>query len=154
MTRPISRRLVTRLLTALLIFGAVSSFGGAVLGIVFNGAGVPLEYLANSSFSSYAGPGLILGVVVGGTQLGAAIALLRSRPSALLLSAIAGFGMIIWVFVELAVILAYSFLQALYFALGTLELVLAFALLNIVPGMVSPARTPVRADRPSNSEPR
>jgi hypothetical protein len=49
-----------------------------------------------------------------------------------LLSAIAGFGMLIWIFVELAIIRRYSWLQAAYFALGVMELILVFALLGIV----------------------
>jgi hypothetical protein len=39
-----------------------------------------LEYLANSPLPSYAVPGVILGVLVGGTQLAAAIALLTKTP--------------------------------------------------------------------------
>ena len=91
MSLPLPFRVVTRLLAALTLFGALSAVAGAVLAIAANGAGVPLEYLANSPFSSYAVPGVILGVVVGGTQLAAAVALLRKQRSALLLSAIAGF---------------------------------------------------------------
>jgi hypothetical protein len=37
------------------------------------------------------------------------------------------------VFVELAIILAYSFLQTLYFGVGALELILVLILLGIVP---------------------
>ena len=125
---------VRGVLIALLIFGALSSFGGAVFAIAFNGAGVPREYLAGSPFDSFLVPGLILGVIVGGTQLGATMALLTRHRWSLLVSAIAGFGMIIWIFVELAIILAYSFLQTLYFGLGTLELILVLVLLGIVPG--------------------
>jgi hypothetical protein len=125
--------LVTGVLIVLLIFGALSSFAGAVMAIAFNGAGVPLEYLADSPFDSYLVPGLILGVLVGGTQLSAAVSLMSRHPWSLLISAIAGFGMIIWVFVELAVILAYSFLQTLYFGVGAVELILVLVLLGIVP---------------------
>ena len=82
-------------------------------------------------------PGLILGVIVGGTQLVAAIALLTRRHWALRMAAIAGFGMMMWIFVELAIILQYSFLQTLYFGLGGLELILVLVLLGIVPGIVA-----------------
>ncbi|MBV1778986.1 hypothetical protein KRR55_07665 [Paeniglutamicibacter sp. ABSL32-1] len=121
-------------LLVLLLFGSLSAFAGAVMAIVFKGAGVPLEYLQGSPFDSFMVPGIILGVVVGGTQ-GLAAALLRAHhPSSMLWSAVAGFGMIIWVFVELAIILEYSFLQAIYFGLGTLELVLVFFMLGIAKG--------------------
>jgi hypothetical protein len=132
MSRALPFPIVTRFLGALTLFGALSAAAGAVLAIAANGAGVPVEYLANSPFPSYAVPGVILGVVVGGTQLAAAIALLRKQRSALLLSAIAGFGMLIWIFAELAIIRQYSWLQTAYFALGTMELILVLALLGIV----------------------
>ncbi|MEA2761755.1 MAG: hypothetical protein QOD47_1039 [Gemmatimonadaceae bacterium] len=138
MSWPIPHRIVTRLLAALTLFGALSALAGAVLAIAANGAGVPLQYLANSPFPSYAVPGFILGVVVGGTQLAAAIALLRRQRIAPLLSAIAGFGMLIWIFVELAIIRQYSWLQSAYFALGVLELILVLALLGILPILVVP----------------
>ncbi len=137
MNLPVPNRIVSGVLIALLLFGAVSSFGGAVLAIAFDGAGVPKEWLANSPFTSYLVPGLILGVIVGGTQLVAAIALLTRRHWALRMAAIAGFGMMMWIFVELAIILQYSFLQTLYFGLGGLELILVLVLLGIVPGIVA-----------------
>jgi hypothetical protein len=137
---PLSNRIVVGTLATLAVFGALSALVGAVLAIAANGAGVPLEYLAHSPFSSYFVPGLILGVVVGGTQLAAASTLLAKRRTALLLSAVAGFGMLIWIFVELAIIRQFSWLQAAYFCLGGLEVVLVLALLGIVPALVPPLR--------------
>jgi hypothetical protein len=137
---PVSNRIVVRLLAVLAFFGALSSLAGAILAIAANGGGVPIEYLANSPFSSYVVPGLILGVVVGGTQLAAATALLASQRAALLLSAVAGFGMLIWIFVELAIIQQYSWLQSAYFILGGLELILVLALLGVSPALVVPLR--------------
>jgi hypothetical protein len=137
---PVSSLVVVRSLVALTLFGALSSIVGAVLGVAANGAGVPLEHLADSPFSSYVVPGLILGVVVGGTQLAAAIALLARHRLALLLSAVAGFGMLVWIFAELAIIRQYSWLQAAYFGLGTMELIIVFALLGILPALVVPLR--------------
>ncbi|TFD54574.1 hypothetical protein E3T55_03930 [Cryobacterium frigoriphilum] len=121
------------LLLGLLYFGAASAFGGGVLGVFANGAGVPLDYLAGSPFTSFLWPGLILGAVVGGTQLLAAVTLQRRRPLGPLSSVVAGFGMLIWIFVELAVMREYSVLQTLYFALGGLELLAVFGLLGLVP---------------------
>ncbi|NVN90115.1 MAG: hypothetical protein HXX11_05870 [Desulfuromonadales bacterium] len=133
---PISSRLVVQTLTVLLVFGALSAFVGSALAIAFNGAGIPQEYLATSPFTTYVVPGLILGLVVGGTQLAAAIALLTRQGSALLLSAVAGFGMLIWIFVELVMIKQYSWLQTAYFVLGGLELIFVLALLGIIPALV------------------
>ncbi len=135
---PLSSRLVALILAALSGFGALSSLVGAVLAVAANGGGVPIEQLAGSPFSSYVVPGLILGLVVGGTQLAAAMALLARRRAALMLSAVAGFGMLIWIFAELSIILQYSWLQAVYFGLGALELILVLALLGIAPAFVVP----------------
>jgi len=121
----------SRALVVLLFFGGLSALVGAGMAVVANGAGVPLEYLANSPFSSFLIPGLILGLVVGGTQLTAAISLLVKHRRAPLLSAIAGLGMLIWIFTELAIMGEYSPLQAAYSALGVVEVVLVLVLLGI-----------------------
>lgn len=68
-----------RVLVTLLLFGAVSALAG---GIGIAGSGVGAEYLARTSFPSLLIPGLILILVVGGTQLAAAV-LLLSEPSSL-----------------------------------------------------------------------
>ncbi|MEO8263029.1 MAG: hypothetical protein ABI566_10715 [Pseudolysinimonas sp.] len=121
-----------RALFWMLAFGALSALGGGVLGVAFNGAGVPLEYLQGTPFDSYIVPGLVLGLVIGGTQAAAAIAVGRRSRWALLLSSIAGAGMLIWIFVELAAINEYSPLQTAYFALGGAELATVFILLGIL----------------------
>jgi hypothetical protein len=137
---PAPARLVSRVLIGLLLFGAVSSFAGALLAFNAERVGVPLSFLAKTSLTSFVVPGLILGIIVGGTQLAAAGALLSRRFSALLWAAIAGFGMLIWIFVEIAIIETYSWLQSLYFGLGALELILVLALLGIAPALATPWR--------------
>ena len=76
-----------RALIALLLFGAVSALAG---GIGIAGFGVGAEYLARTPFPSLLIPGLILILVVGGTQLAAAVLLIGKREPALLLAAVAG----------------------------------------------------------------
>lgn len=145
MPLPIPNRLLVRALITLLGLGAVSALVGAIIAIAANGGGVPLEYLADSPFTSYLVPGLVLGVIVGGTQLAGALALIARRPSGVMLSAIAGFGMMIWIFVELAVIRQYAWLQTAYFVLGGLELVLALGMLGVAPTLLEPAEVPSAA---------
>lgn len=125
-------RAVRGSLIAMLVFGAVSAFAGAVLGVALNGAGVPLRYLDGSPFDSYVIPGLLLGVVVGGTQAVAVLALVRRHVLALLASTVAGVGMLVWIFVELAMMLEYSILQTLYFALGLGEVLGVLGLLGLL----------------------
>ena len=137
---PLSSHIVARTLLVFALFGALSAFTGAFIAIFLNGGGVPVAYLKNTPFTSYLVPGLILGVVVGGTQLAAAVALLTKQDTALLLSAFAGFGMLLWIFVELVMIQQYSWLQSAYFSLGGLELILVLVLLGIIPTFVTPLR--------------
>jgi len=124
-------RVFRRALLVLLFFGAVSSLAGGVLGVFMNGAGVPLAYLESTPFTSYLVPGLILAVVIGGTQMSAAVSTLKRADHSNALSAVAGFGMIIWIFVELALMSEYSWLQTVYFAVGVAELALVFGVLGI-----------------------
>ena len=138
MAAPASARFVSGILVALLLFGAVSSFAGAVLAFNAESVGVPLEFLAKTPLTSFVVPGLILGVVVGGSQLMAAIVLLTHHRTSLRWGTVAGFGMLIWIFVEIAIIETYSWLQSLYFGLGALELIFVLALLGIAPSLASP----------------
>lgn len=91
----------------------------------------PPGYLEGTPFGSYVAPGLILFVVVGGTHLLAFVLLLRRRPWAPAASAVAGCGILVWIFVQM-VIIPFSFLQAVYFGAGLLELVLVLLLLGVL----------------------
>jgi hypothetical protein len=138
MSLPLSDRALIRTLAGLTLFGAISAGAGAWLAIGAKGGGVPLEYLEHSPFDSFLIPGLVLGGVVGGTQGAAAIAAITRRRIALLLSAVAGFGMLIWIFVELAMIRQYSWLQTVYLVHGCSELLVVLLLLGLVPSLASP----------------
>lgn len=126
----IPNRVVVRALVALEVFLALSALVGAI----------PRQqpFFFISRFSSFAIPGLLLGVAIGGTQAAAAAALLTRNRSGLLLPAVAGFGILVWIFTELAIIQQYSWLQAVYFVHGGMELLLVLALLGIAPAIVAP----------------
>ncbi|WP_271177184.1 hypothetical protein [Leifsonia poae] len=111
-------------------FNAVSAVVGGIAILATGGLGMPASMLDDGPFTSFTWPGLILLVVIGGSQVVAGMQLIGRRPSALLWSAVAGFGMLIWIFVETGIIRGMSWLQALYFASGTLQLVLVLALLG------------------------
>ncbi|RZS63623.1 hypothetical protein EV187_3532 [Agromyces ramosus] len=126
-------------LTLLLVqaFVAVTALaGGAALMIGALSEGFssswtpPSEFLAGSPFSSYLVPGLLLAVVIGGGHALAFAELERHRPWALFGGAAAGFALLIWIFVQMAVI-PFSVLQAVYFAVGLLEIGLVLLLLDV-----------------------
>ncbi len=133
--RRVGRGATRSFLLALLWFGAVSAFAGGILGIVFNGAGLPLEYLDGTPFGSYVIPGVILGVVVGGTQFVAAVVTQRNARGGAETAAAAGFGMMIWIFAELAILGVFSWLQVVYFALGLGEVVVVLVSLRTDPNL-------------------
>ena len=119
-------------LVVVAVFNALSAIGGGIGILTTNGLGMPAAFLAGGPFTTFFWPGLILLVVVGGSQALAATLVLRRRESSLLWSAVAGFGMIIWIFIETGLIRGFSWLQILYFATGILQLVLVVILLGIV----------------------
>lgn len=112
-----------KLLIIILFFVAVSAVGGG-LSLVFGKTDIPLSEL--SGFSSFLIPGLVLTLVVGGTNAIAGIAVLRKSKRAVEWSATAGFSLMIWFFVELYLVSGHNFLQVIYFSLGILLLILTF----------------------------
>jgi hypothetical protein len=117
-------RLIQMALLIALFSGCLSAFGGFVLLLTPSAGGLPPELLSGSPFGSFVFPGVILGIVVGGTQLIGAIGLLRKWRYSSEWVAIAGFGMIIWIYAEIYIIQQVSWLQTTYFGLGIVELIL------------------------------
>ncbi|WP_426519150.1 hypothetical protein ACPPVQ_04750 [Diaminobutyricibacter sp. McL0618] len=127
-------RLTTTAFWSLLVvsvFNALSAIAGGIAILATDGLGMPSSMLAGGPFTTFTWPGLILLVVVGGSQTLAAVLLIARRPSALLWSAVAGFGMMIWIFVETGIIRGLSWLQVVYFATGALQVILVLALLGV-----------------------
>lgn len=114
------------------VFNALSALVSGVAMLLTDGLGMPLSFLETSPFTSFLWPGVVLVVVVGGTQAFAAVLLTLRREAALLWSAVAGFGMLIWIFIETGLIREWSWLQILYFATGVVQLALVLGLLGIV----------------------
>jgi hypothetical protein len=133
-------------LTAVAGFNAVSAVGGAVAIFLTDGLGMPRSLLAGSPFDSFFVPGLILLVVVGGTQVVAAVLLVMRRPLSLFWTAFAGFTMVTWILIETAIIRGFGALQGIYYLTGASELVLVLALLGILSWMP-------RSELPVRSEP-
>ena len=126
-------------LLAVEAFVAVTAFAGGLalmLGALIPDLSTaitpPAEYLDGSPFTSYLVPGLVLALVLGGVHAIAFVLLLRRRPSALFAAAVAGYAALIWIFVQMMVI-PFSFLQAVYFMAGTVELGLVLLLLGLLP---------------------
>lgn len=90
----------------------------------------PPEYLEGSPFDSYLIPGLTLAVVLGGVHV-AAFAFVKFRNRfGMFIAAAAGYAALIWIFVQM-ILIPFSFLQAVYFGAGLLELGLVLLLLDV-----------------------
>ena len=108
----------------------------AVFGGITVATGVdrfPAEWLTGTMFSSYLIPGLILGVVIGGSATAAAVASLRSREVGALSSMLAGAIMLGWLAGERLILPPAAFapqfwwLEAIYVAAGLMMVVPAAA---------------------------
>lgn len=129
----LNQRLAHRTLLAVTAFSAVSAVGGGVGLLITDGLGMPLSFLTDGPFHSFVWPGMLLLFVIGGTQTLALVLLLRRAPARLMASAVAGFGMVIWITVEVALIKEFSWLHAVYLAAGLLQLAAVLGELGIVP---------------------
>src|SRR5437016_5454698 len=138
-------RTARRALVILDVFAGVAALTGGTMaftGLLYR---APLEWLDGTPFSDYTVPGLILGVLVGGSALVAAGATIRSAAAGAFASVAAGVLMMGWIVGEYILVPAIRFnfadigasiqqvtwQQPLYFLVGLAMAVLA---LRIVPG--------------------
>ena len=119
-----------KLLIALLLFLGITAAMGGIQLIRTNGMGMPMSSLQNTPFSSFIMPGFILLFIVGGTSLLAAFLHIKNHKYAIEASVTAGFGIQIWVTTELFMLTHRSFLQAIFFTLGVIILILSMFLLK------------------------
>ncbi|CAN5224371.1 hypothetical protein BH09ACT6_BH09ACT6_16000 [soil metagenome] len=130
---PVPYRAIRIALSTVAWFNLLSALAGMAGLTVGGGLGLPLEWIRGSVFTSYFWPGIILGVVVGGIQALALVAQYGRFRLAWGLHAAAGLTMMIWIFVEIAIMLVWSPLHGIYFATGFIQTVLAVLALDAWP---------------------
>ena len=119
--------LIRYLLGGLLAFGALNAVAGGYYGL--SGAeGVPLELLEGSPFRSYYVPSLILLVVVGGSFLFAAIAVLARSRIARISALGAGVVVLVWIAAQVSIIGYVSWMQPVTAIGGVLILLMSWLL--------------------------
>jgi hypothetical protein len=107
------------------LFAAVSAIVGAV-GLLVGYMNIPLSVLGGTPFADFTVPALLLGIIVGGSALAAAlVALFRLHRIEVLVSAAAGCIMVGWMTVEVAMIGLAIWVQAAYFVVGLVMIGLA-----------------------------
>ena len=110
-----------QVLVALDLFVAVTAVaGGIALVTGMERKRFSPELTKRTPFKSYTVPGLLLGVVVGGTSLVATVATLRDRRSGPLASAVAGATLIGWIAGEVCILPpeTHSWIEVGYASLG------------------------------------
>ncbi|WP_257614114.1 hypothetical protein [Arthrobacter sp. 31Y] len=110
---------------------AIGSWPGVDKSVLPPEIQLPVEYLDGSPFSSYLVPGLLLALIVGGSHTVAFVLLLRRRGLASMAAATAGYSILVWIFVQMALI-PFSALQAAYFGAGLAEVGLLLLLLGVI----------------------
>lgn len=127
---PRALRIALATVAALNLLSALIGMVGLTVG---GGMGLPPEWLDGSIFDSYVWPGIILGVVVGGVQALALVAQFGRFGVAWAMHAAAGLTMMIWIFVDIAMMLVWSPLHGIFFATGLIQTVLAVLALGAWP---------------------
>jgi len=94
---------------------------------------MPLDMLKNSPFRNFLIPGLILFLVNGAGNIVSAVLCFRMHRLAGFGGLFFGFGLIIWLFVQINMIGGGSWLQYLYFVLGILQLLLGILMRELEP---------------------
>jgi len=107
--------------------GLGAAAGGAALTATPSGAilHMPVSLLRGSPFSNYLVPGLVLLLVVGGSNLVAGYLTWRGDPRSCVASMCAGFVLIVWILAEIAFIGYVHWAQAAYLAFGLITVALA-----------------------------
>ena len=130
MATTITARRSTYLRTGLgileLVVGAAAVYGGVA--VMRDGMGMPSRWLAGTPFTSWLLPGLALLLIVGGSQLTAALALLRDWRGARPVAIGSGAVLMGWIAVQLLVLQRFHPMQPTMFVLGGLVAVLAWQL--------------------------
>jgi len=120
-------------------FAVVATLIGMCMLVFGWGYRFPMSWLQGTPFADYTVPGLILGLVVGGSALVAMVATIKSAGTGAIVSMIAGVIMMGWIVGEYLLIpeirffsnLATNWQQGLYFLVGLVMVVLA---LRMIPG--------------------
>ena len=115
-----------RILLAFLLLNGISAVAGGI-GTMRDAMPFPDLWLQDTRFHSYFLPGLILFLVVGGSQLAAAYAILRRHSLAKRAALFAGIVLTGWMIGELALIGFKAPIQVWFLGLGLLEFGLSFA---------------------------
>ena len=137
-TRPVQRphaRVIGGGLIGVAAFNLVSALVGAVALVT---VGLPIPLTSIRPFPGFFWPGMLLGGVVGGTQVVALLAQVRHWRRWPFWAAFAGYGMVVWSVVEVAIMQSFVVLHAIYLAAGLLQIGLVLLRLGLLEARDAP----------------
>lgn len=111
----------------LLLIGLSAVYGGWAIYFT-DTMHFPPDILSTTPFTSFLIPAMLLAFVVGGSHLIAAYLLWNKHAYRYYATAVAGFGLLIWMCTEIFMIPSHHFVQIVYlgFAMTTLLILMAF----------------------------
>jgi len=108
----------------LLLAGAAAVFGG--ISLARDGFGMPLSWLRQTPFTSWALPGAALLIGVAVPQFTALGVIISGHRWALAASYLAGLGLVLWIAAQMLVLQRYFIMQPAIAAAGAIEMLLAW----------------------------
>lgn len=129
--QPLPSRYRLRLALLLLATGVLAVGGGLALLARPDGSwlGMSPEVLEPTPFTTFRIPGLVLALVVGGSQLVAGVAVARRHARGLRLATVAGVLLAGWIAIQAMMLSRVIWLQVLFFVVALVELMLVGATL-------------------------
>ncbi len=108
-----------------LLIGIGAVVGGGALALAPDGSilHMPLDVLRRTPFANYLVPGLLLCLVVGGSNVAAGVLTLRRSRKAPVAGIFAGFALVVWIGSQIALIGYKHPVQAVYLAAGVVTCV-------------------------------
>ncbi|HYL08339.1 MAG TPA: hypothetical protein VEU76_07300 [Candidatus Udaeobacter sp.] len=106
-------------------FAALSALSGGAMVTIGWPYQFPMSWLQGTPFSSYVVPGLILGLVVGGSATAATFATWKRPGAGSVISLIAGCIMAGWIVGEVLILAIYTWAQIVYLVNAAVMVVLA-----------------------------
>ncbi len=138
------------LLAGMFVLVGVAGLAGGIL-LARNGLGMPLSWLHQTPFTSWALPGVALLIGVAVPQLTAFGLIVSGNRWALAGSYLAGVGLVLWIAVQLLLLQRYHIMQPAIAAAGAVEMLLAWLWQRATASPASPASPPAPlARRPAH----
>ena len=119
-------RILDKFIETLNILTFIPAFAGSFYLIKATPSTMPYELLQFTPFNSFFIPGLILGIIIGGSNLISFILYISKNRARYIAETITGLILCVWIVCEYLLIREFSFLQVIYICIGLILILLSF----------------------------